>query len=64
MGRRNDQQGVARRAACEIEILDIEAHLDARKSEPMTDEPDKTGKSDKPDKDKPQPRRPDGQDNQ
>jgi hypothetical protein len=30
----------------------------------MTDEPDKTGKSDKPDKDKPQPRRPDGQDNQ
>jgi hypothetical protein len=29
---------------CEIEILDIEAHLDARKSEPMTDEPDKVGR--------------------
>jgi hypothetical protein len=29
---------------CEIEILDIEAHLDARKSGPMTDEPDKSGK--------------------
>jgi hypothetical protein len=24
---------------CEIEILDIEADIDARKSEPMTDEP-------------------------
>jgi hypothetical protein len=32
---------------CEIEILDIEAHLDARKSESMTDEPDKAKKSKK-----------------
>jgi hypothetical protein len=33
---------------CEIEILDIEAHLDARKSESMTDDADnRSGKAGK-----------------